>query len=75
MDQYSTKFSETFRKIYPHEALQSAKKRNQEYWWQSRRFKETIECYGQFGPAEKYNPTGEAGPFCMYFYLLSCSSF
>ena len=65
MDKYSTQFSETFRKLYSHETMHSVKKRNQEYWWQSKSFIETVEHYGQHGISEKYLD-GENGPFCMY---------
>ena len=63
MDNYSTKFSETFRKIYSHETIHSVKKRNQEYWWQSKLFKETVELYGIRGYSEKHDPDGQNGPF------------
>ena len=64
MDKYSTKFSETFRKLYSHETIYSVKKRNQEYWWQSKLFIETVEYFGEYGVTEK-NKNGETGPFCM----------
>ena len=67
MDIFSTKFSETFRKIYSHETLQSVKKRNSAYWWQSKLLIETVCIYGirsaEKHPGYTHNPTGQDGPF------------
>ena len=63
---YSTLFSASFRKLYSHETMKSVKNRNQEYWWQSKFFKETVLIYGKRGYDAVYNPKGESGPFCMY---------
>ena len=71
MDDYSRKFSESFRKLYPHETLHSVKKRNQKYYWQSRFFKEAVECYGSYGYNEEQTPHGENGPFCMCLLLFN----
>ena len=49
MDQYSTNFSNTFRKLKPEETFQSVKARHREYWWQSKLLKELVVCYGSNG--------------------------
>ena len=82
MDTYSTKFTETFRKVKPEETIQSVKHRNREYWWQSKLLKELVLCYGSHGyldqtksisydkfNTEKWNVDSESGPFCMYCSL------
>ena len=61
---YSTKFSESFRKLYPYETIHSVKKRNQDYWWQSKLFKEVVEYYGLTGSKEAVSMETEFGPFC-----------
>ena len=61
MDRYSTKFSESFRKINPFETMYSVKRRNSKYWWQSKLLKETVICYGRV--CQRLG-TG-TGPFCM----------
>ena len=64
MDVYSRKFSESFRKLHPHESFQEVKIRNREYWWQSKLLKEAVEYYGLSGDTK--NKQGfESGPFCM----------
>ena len=64
MDKYSTKFSESFRKLYPQETIHSVKKRNSAFWWQSKHFKEIVQLFGVSGV--KDHPRGtEKGPFCM----------
>ena len=62
LSKYSTKFSETFRKIQLHENVHSVRKRNAEFWWQSKYIKETIEYYGIHGNEES-NSVHEKGPF------------
>ena len=52
---YCTNFSSTFR-IIGHENMQHAKKRNSNFWFQSKLFREAIECFGHNGFKEK-------GPF------------
>ena len=47
MDRYSTKFSESFRKVNPYDNIHTVKARNSRLWWQSKLFKETIEYYGK----------------------------
>ena len=49
MDRYSSRFSETFRKLTPHDTLNEVKARNAAFWWQSKLFKETIIYYGLIG--------------------------
>eukprot|EP01084_Bolivina_argentea_P047659 87841_1 len=62
--EYCTAFSATFRAVKPLEPLTLIKKRNQEFWWQSKLFRETVEIYGKFG-IKKENETKnrENGPF------------
>ena len=43
----SRNFSGSFRKNSKYEPVQSVKKRNQKYYWLSRKLKEMIYCYGQ----------------------------
>ena len=63
MDKYSTKFSESFRKLFAHESIHAVKRRNSEYWWQSKYFKETVQLFGVCGRANRNGQ--EKGPFCM----------
>ena len=44
---YSTKFSSTFRCLSHKETMVDVKKRNSEFWYQSKYFRETIEIYGR----------------------------
>lgn len=61
---YCTKFSESFRKLTFYETLASVKKRNTEYWWQSKHFRETVEIYGTHGYHDSDGMrNGEQGPF------------
>eukprot|EP01084_Bolivina_argentea_P307572 531644_1 len=60
---YCCDFSSTFRKLQPYETLVSVKKRNQEFWWQSKLFREAVELYGSTGYNETWNDKGENGPF------------
>ena len=55
LDRYSTKFSETFRRMKQYETLESVKWRNSQYWWQARLLSETVSLWG---------PKGR-GLFCM----------
>ena len=59
LDQYSRKFSETFRRMNQYETMKSVKWRNSQYWWQAKSLIETVTLYGQ----------PESGPFCMYFNI------
>ena len=63
MSEYSKNFSESFRKMCAHETFQSVKKRNQEYWWQSKLLKELVEFYGLRRYDKETEPNGENGPF------------
>ena len=68
MDRYSTRFSETFRKMYPHETMYSVRDRNSRYWWQSKFLKEAVIAYGICGRDEIMsfgNEKAEKGPFCL----------
>ena len=70
MTDYSTAFSETFRRLSFRETVQSVRRRNSEYWWQSKFFKEAIENFGKCGVKKSLNHDQfEAGPFCMCFIL------
>lgn len=61
---FCSSFSSTFRKIIGYETLLSVKKRNQEFWWQSKLFRETVEIYGTIGWRDKAGwKNGENGPF------------
>ena len=76
MSKYSTKFSESFRKLYTHETIHSVKKRNQEFWWQSKLFIEAVEYYGTHGSIEsRPDLEGENGPFCMSFIRIKSKYF
>eukprot|EP01084_Bolivina_argentea_P169004 292997_1 len=44
---YCTKFSSTFRRIKPFEPLESIKRRNRSFWWQSKLLREAVEIYGK----------------------------
>eukprot|EP01084_Bolivina_argentea_P148178 259113_1 len=60
----STDFSSTFRKLTPWETLASIKNRNRQYWWMSKRLRETVERFGQRGLRGKVsNNPGLVGPF------------
>ena len=65
LTKYSTMFSESFRKLNSFETINSVRRRNEEFWWQSKLLKETVEYYGTDGMTED-NLGGERGPFCMY---------
>ena len=62
---YCTEFSSTFRKMSPTESIESAKKRNSEFWWQSRLFREMVECYGLLNDDDLLSHVRkpECGPF------------
>ena len=61
---YCSDFSSSFRKLSATESFQSVKKRNATYWFQSKYFRESVECYGTsgrnelFDEAMKYNIKG-----------------
>lgn len=56
---YCTKFSSTFRKLFPAESMEEVKVRNSEFWHQSKSFREVVECFGSIRADE----TDAAGPF------------
>ena len=62
---YCTEFSSTFRKIYSAESFESVKHRNARFWWQSKLFREMVECYGIIADdwGMKDGRKGETGPF------------
>ena len=62
LDRYSTKFSESFRRMNRYETMYSVRRRNSTYWWQAKLLKETVVYYGE-SPYRN-------GDFCMYFYCL-----
>ena len=45
-DQYSAKFSNTFRKLRYEESFESVKIRNREFWFQSKYLRETVQLFG-----------------------------
>ena len=45
----STKFSATFRAIYPYEGIASIKARNSQFWHLSKILRETVQCFGKIG--------------------------
>eukprot|EP01084_Bolivina_argentea_P050167 92246_1 len=59
--EFCSRFSAGFRKLSGHEPLKEAKKRNQEFWWQSKLFREAVEMYGTFGYDEEFARAGENG--------------
>ena len=61
LSEYCSRFSATFRKSTQYESLQSVKKRNGKYWWQSKYILETVRFYGIKDGAFPANP--EKGPF------------
>eukprot|EP01084_Bolivina_argentea_P306953 530498_1 len=60
---YCSKFSASFRKLSGHESLEEVRKRNEEFYWQSKLFREAVEIFGSTGYDKENNPDGEAGPF------------
>lgn len=62
---YCTDFSSTFRKVSPTESTQDVKKRNSLFWWQSKLFREVVECYGICNDDEMLDDDREpeSGPF------------
>ena len=65
LDRYSTKFSESFRRMTPYEIMYSVRKRNSKYWWQAKLLKETVVYYGEL--------SYKKGAFCMHFHLFYAS--
>ena len=62
---YCTEFSNTFRKLSSLESLNSVKKRNSSFWFQSKHFREMIECFGTCGDEDMVQDAldAESGPF------------
>ena len=62
---YCTEFSSSFRKISFTESFESVKQRNSRFWWQSKLFREMIECYGICNYKRWINDdrNPESGPF------------
>ena len=60
LSKYSSRFSATFRKLQQFETIHSVRKRNSEYWFQSKLLKETVTYYGTDGDMKH---DGEPGPF------------
>ena len=63
---YCTSFSSTFRALSPFESMESVKKRNSEFWWQSKLLRETVEIFGQMGYRDKDHlnlRNNEEGPY------------
>eukprot|EP01084_Bolivina_argentea_P185180 319353_1 len=54
-----TSFSSTFRKLFPSETLNSAKKRNQKYWYLSKYLRETVQYFGMSGAYFYTDDNGE----------------
>ena len=50
---HCTSFSKSFRKNDSFEGLDSVKRRNSEYYWMSRRLRETVEIYGNMSRDKK----------------------
>lgn len=46
LDGYQAEFSSTFRKLRYTESFESVKKRNREYWFQSKYLRETVQLFG-----------------------------
>ena len=65
LSEYCTHFSSTFRQCCRHETLESLKKRNGNYWWQSKFIREAVECYGYdaYNEEVEYGYNQERGPF------------
>lgn len=61
---YCTEFSSTFRRITSVETIEQAKKRNSRFWFQSKYFREIVECFGSHN-AEDFlsGRKTESGPF------------
>ena len=62
---YCTEFSSTFRKLSTTEPMNSVKKRNSSFWFQSKYLREVIECYGTCNYEEvlQSGTVSESGPF------------
>eukprot|EP01084_Bolivina_argentea_P081317 147258_1 len=52
---FCSSFSSTFRKLSGHEPLEEVRKRNQEFWWQSKLFREVVEIFGTLGWIDRDN--------------------
>eukprot|EP01084_Bolivina_argentea_P312342 540747_1 len=46
---YCSRFSASFRKTSGHEPLEEVRKRNEEFYWQSKLFREAVEIFGSAG--------------------------
>ena len=68
LSEYCSRFSSTFRQNTQYESLQSIKKRNGKYWWQSKYIREAVIFYGyDHGEWNK-----ERGPFYSGVDMLLC---
>lgn len=62
---YCTKFSSTFRKIFSTESMAEVKARNSSFWFQSKFFREAVECFGTNNNTDSLPDGGkpDTGPF------------
>eukprot|EP01084_Bolivina_argentea_P318559 552471_1 len=64
VSKYCTKFSSTFRKLDSFENITSIKARNAEFYFQSKYFRELVECFGSYGYDDRDGfRDNESGPF------------
>jgi len=60
---YCSSFSGSFRKLWWYETMESVKKRNSEFWFQSKLFRESVEIFGSYGLDSYFSRFEESGPF------------
>ena len=63
--QYSASFSRTFRKLSYKESMMDVKRRNSSFYYQSKFFREAVECFGITGKSDFLTDgrKAETGPF------------
>ena len=73
LSEFSRNFSSTFRQCTRNETIQSIKRRNSKYWWQSKFITEAVKFYGydSYGKHKGYY-NKERGPFYSGIDMILC---
>jgi len=71
LSSYCSNFSSTFRKSTRTETMESVKRRNSKYWWQSKFIREAVRFYG-YDTHYPYIQNKERGPFYSGIDVILC---